>query len=215
MGKKKLSMMNLEKNITMTSKGEMVKELDPSPAARTKPEIATDLAAEAEIRVVVPNRETKKTGGTETGAGIAAEAETVDMIVKGKLRGESHPEAEPIEKEVQIEVRRETLAGAGALGARVTKKPVKTDLLTGIIKTENLETTKDDITAAAAALTATERKKRAVRVLIANPKEKEAQKSKSQIVLEAEIIIKNIVLLVPVLTVTDMARPIKKNFIRL
>lgn len=190
-----------------------MKELDPSPVARTKPQkIATDQAAEAEIRAVVPNRETKKTDGTETRVGIAAEAETDGVIVKGKLRRESHPEAEPIEKEAQIEARREMLTEAGALEAGVIKKkPVKTALLTGRIK--NLETTKDDIAAAAAVLTATERKERAIRALIASPKANGAQKSKSQTVLEGEIIIKDLVLLVPVQTVTDMIHPAKIVFI--
>lgn len=208
MEKKKQNMMNLEKNIKMMLKEETAKELDPSPVARTKPlKIGTDLAAETEIRVVETNQETKTTGGTETRAGITAEVETIDAIVKGKLRGESHPEVEAIEGEVQIEVRQETLTGAGILEAKVRKESqVKTVLLIERIKSENLATTKDDIAAAAAAaLTVIERKKRPARALTANPKTKEVQKSKSQTVLEAKITIKDIVLLAQVLTVTDMA----------
>lgn len=203
-GKKKLSITNRDKNIKMKLREETVKELDPNPVAKTKPQkIATGL--EAETGAVETNRETKTTGGTETGAGTAAGVETVGVKAKGTQRGEIRPAVEPIETEAQTEVRRETLTEAGALEARVRKgKPAKTAPLIEKIKSESLGTTEDDAVAAAA-LTATERKKRAVRALIVNPKAKGAQKSKSQTALEAEIIIKGIVLLAQALTVTDVA----------
>lgn len=160
----------------------------------------------------MPNQKTEKTDGAETGEGIVAEVVTADAIVKGKLRGESHPEAEPIEGEVQIEVKQETLIAAGVLEAGVIEESlIKIALLIRRTKRENLATTKDDAAAPAAALTVIEIKKRAVKALTANPKTNEAQKSRGQTVLEAEITVKDIVLQAPVLTVTDTSRPIKTN----
>lgn len=159
----------------------------------------------------MPNLETKKTEGTETGEEIAAEVETVDGIVKGKLKDESHLEVEPMEGEVLIEVRPEMRTGAGALEARVIKESLVKTHHAGRIKNENLGTTNGDIAAAAAALTAIEKGKRPGRALIASPKTKGAQKSKSLTVLEAEITIKDIVLLAQVLTATDMACCCKNN----
>lgn len=181
--KTKLNTTNLVKSIKMIQKEEMVKELGQSHEARTE-KAAADLAAGTGIGALREKLEIIKTTDgtrTETGQGIAAKVGTDRQGTPG---GESLPGAENIKGGVQIEIRLETLTGAGGPEAGVIRKIlVRTDLLIGRIGSGNLATTKDDTVAPIAR----EIKERAERVQnVANPKTREAQKGKSQIVQKAE-----------------------------